>query len=371
MCLCGRCADRFLYCVSGSDDLFRDYCRDRHIAFRPGAIKGPWQERLAQWTAAVGKLPENLRNQVEREQDAVVELSGCDGCEHLLDIAGTDRPPSGNVLRGGSLALWFLLNRCRLFWDVFFHHVPREADPWHAARARPGVSLPDPAKVAASLAVVLLAHFGGWAEGLLPGAVVAHTFPDGVSFVAHGPRLDGVGNSRQAGTQRPPLTEVAQFVYYPRDGTVLLHSPFRAVEQIRGLLTCFGREALGSDIVYDRPAFALERLRLPFHPLPDADDMELVRVKALRLSYPARCGRRKVMLETLLSDGPAAIDDLLRLHVGDVLDGLVVDYAELHARLLIDGRCKDYLIRLWPDRCDLGRGAVGDRFLALLRRWDL
>src|SRR5206468_1406530 len=82
----------------------------------------------------------------------------------------------------------------------------------------------------------------------------------------------------------------------------------RAPERTRALLECFGRAALGGGVGRVNEVFDLERLKQPFHPLPDAPDTEEVRVKSLCLRYPEHAGRRKVLLDTLAADAPEAID---------------------------------------------------------------
>src|SRR5947209_4361015 len=100
--------------------------------------------------------------------------------------------------------------------------------------------------------------------------------------------------------------------------------------------------------------------------------MEQIRLKALHLQYPAHAGRRQVKLETLASDEGSAVEQLLRSHLrGGVLEQLRVCHAELQVRLRVAGQSKNYLIRLWPDRCNLGQSPLGDRFRACLQHWGL
>lgn len=162
------------------------------------------------------------------------------------------------------------------------------------------------------------------------------------------------------------------FVYYPHDGTVLLKSHLRARDRIVELFQQFGTAVLGSPVMYDAEAIDLELLKQPFHPLPDADDMELIRVKTLHLCYPIHARRRQVKLETLTSDATDAIDHLLRSHISSVsLAQLRVCHAELQVRLRVAGARKNYLIRLWPNRCNLGQTQLGDRFRTCLRNWGI
>ena len=96
-------------------------------------------------------------------------------------------------------------------------------------------------------------------------------------------------------------------------------------------------------------------------------------MKALHLSYPERWGRRRVKLETLASDAPAAIEELLAAHAGEpgLLERLRVCHAELQVKLAMDGRPKTHVIRLWPDRSNLGETPLGVRLRACLSRWGL
>ena len=100
--------------------------------------------------------------------------------------------------------------------------------------------------------------------------------------------------------------------------------------------------------------------------------MEMIRVKALHLRYPSRSGRRQLKLETHSSDEPSAIDHLLHSHVGDgALAFLRVTHAELQVRLRVEGGSRNHVIRLWPDRSNLGPTPLGNRFRSCLRRWGL
>jgi hypothetical protein len=160
-------------------------------------------------------------------------------------------------------------------------------------------------------------------------------------------------------------------VYYQRDGTVLLRSPLQAADRVRDLLDCLGRTVLGSPLESVGPGFTLDRLKEAFQPLPDADDLEMVRVKTLHLRYPGRSGRRELRLQTLTSDGPRAVQELLRAHAGGAIDELRVSHAVLQVRLRLEGCSKTHLVRLWPDRCDAGEGPFRTRILASLRSWGL
>ena len=117
--------------------------------------------------------------------------------------------------------------------------------------------------------------------------------------------------------------------------------------------------------------FDLDRLKQPFVPLPDAQDMQGVRLKSLHLRYPDRQARRFLKLETLAGDEPDAIAQMLRCHAGDGLLDLRVCHAEIQVSLLTDGRARSHTIELWPDRCTLPETELGERLRACLKRWGL
>src|SRR5207253_1334939 len=73
------------------------------------------------------------------------------------------------------------------------------------------------------------------------------------------------------------------FAYDPADGSVLVKSPLRAADRVRGLLRCFGRAVIGGEVALDGETFDLDRLKGPCPLPPDAPDMELARVRALHL----------------------------------------------------------------------------------------
>jgi hypothetical protein len=375
MCFCTLCTDRFLRSVDGSE-VFRAFCRARQIPAGLPASARSREEAVERWVVAVSHLPEALREQVEREQAAVTELGSREGVAHLLHAAGGTGLPPDDVPDGGPLALWFLLFRPVVFWDVFFHHEHRAVDVWHAAKAPPGLQVPDVPRAARSLARALGVALRRRDRAERCCSTVAYRLPGGLCFAAWSAGRPVFVEEPTAGGEflcRPvTAARCAYFAYYPQDGTVLLHAPPQPVSLVRDLLACFGRDVLGAPVQSEVASFALDRLKHPFHPLPDADDMEMIRVKTLALRYPERAGRRKVTIRSLTSDRPSAMAELLHAHAGaDALADLRVAYAELQVRLRIEGRGKNHLIRLWPDRCDVGRGPVGDRMLACLRRWGL
>jgi hypothetical protein len=350
-----------------------DYCRLRGIPF---AAAGRWREGTpARWDAAVALLPPELRAQVELDLAQVHELSGRDGNAHLEEAAGDGEVAPADVPGGAPLALWYFVRHPDLFQTVFFHHEARDARAWRMARAPSGLAVEDLPARARALAAGLRPFFGrGGGEGPF-AAVEAHRIPGSVCFAAYvADRVRLVDGFTAAGNrtlQRLRPSRTVLFAYAPADGAVLLRSPLRSADRVRDLYGCFGREVLGCAVVPGGPVFDLDRLTRPFRPLPDAPDMHSIRVKALHLRYPERSGRRCVKLETLTGDTPTAVEELLRVHGGEAAAGLSVTYAEIEVRLLVAGRAKACLVRLWPDRCSLDRSPLGERLRACLRRWGL
>ena len=348
---------------------FREYCRARGIALDPTSPR-----RAADWwPAAVSSLPPDQQTRVEWELAEVSELSGPDETAHLVKAAG-DRLPPEAVPAGAPLALWCLLHRPEVFRDVLLHHDAREDYCWRRAKAAAGIRVDGLPGRMPALAAALRTAYGRAAGGGRFCAADAEPRPDGVCVVARvsdRPRLleeftaDGEEVVRCV---RP--TSILYFLYTPRDGAVWLKSPVRAADSVRDLFRCFGDAVLGSPVACGGPLFDLDRLKHPFHPLPDAEDMELVRVRALHLRYPARRGRRRVVLSTLPGDHPGAVEEMLGTHVAD-LAGLRVSHAELQVRVRAGGRVRDYPIRLWPDRYSLARTPLGERLFQCLRRWEL
>jgi hypothetical protein len=363
---------RFLRAAHGTEP-FRAYCRLRGIPL--DEAKNTRQADVNRWSSAIATLPPDAKARIELELAQVNELAGGDGISHLLDAAVGGELPGDDIPGGPALALWFFLRRPALFREVFFHHEVREARYWRAARAPAGVAAADLPGRATALGEELRAFFRRDSGTGRFGAVEAHLLPDAVYFAARvADRTQLVEGFTETGTPalrrvRPSLSVL--FAYRPADGTVHLRSPLRSADRIRSLLKCFGRAVLGTDIPYGTAAFDLERLKEPFHPLPDAPDMEGTRVKVLTLRYPARSGRRQLRLETLTADSPTAIDELLRAHVGEAARDLTVSHAELEVRLRLDGRPKTYPVELWPDRCGLACTPLGGRLYQCLRRWGL
>ncbi len=374
MCVCTLCADRFLQGVYRSA-LFRAYCRDRGIALARPLPRRPWDETIRWWVETVNGLPKECRAQVEWEQLAVSELGTQEGSNHLLEAAdGSGLPPAG-VPRGAPLALWFLLHDPVLFREVYRHHDDRPSDVWYAVRAPRGLPLPDPRRVEEPLAARLGAFFRESTGACTCCAVAAHRIPEAMYFcVRVAGRTTAVETFTPAGAtafRHVPQPMNADFVYYPRDGTFLLRSPLRSCDRVRDLLDCLGQTALDAPLRSERPGFALDVLKRSFRPLPDADDVESVRVKTLHLRYPGRAARRELRLETLTSDSSLAVEELLHAHADGALDELRVTHAVLQIRLHLEGCSKTHLVRLWPDRCDAGQGPFRTRVLASLRSWGL
>ncbi len=370
---------RFLRSVHGTEP-FIAFCRDRSIPFAQDPGIPPRPGDVERWTRALAQLPSPQQARVELELSQVNELSGRDGVRHLLEAAeeGIGLPPEG-IPDGAPLALWFFLHHPDFFREVLLQHEVRGTGAWQCAQARPGLTLDRLDERAAALADGLRAFFrAGQGSGRF-GAVDAARLREAYCFRAHlADRLRLLDVFTEAGertTQRLRPAVRLLFTYYPDDGTVLFTAPLRARHRLTALVQAFGRSALGTGLDANclRHPFNLEVLKGGFRPLPDAPDMELVRVKALHLRYPARARRRQVKLETLASDGPAAIDELIRTHLpgGYLLDQLQVAHAELQVRLRVEGRGKNYAIRLWPDRCSLNQTPLADRFRGCLKRWGI
>lgn len=367
--------DRFLRSVYGTEP-FLDYCRQRRIAFEQtlSAALGPGDTR--RWAAALAELPHERHAQVELELATVNEMAGGDATAHLLEAAEGKALPPDTIPNGAPVALHFFLHSPSLFREVFLHHEIEEVDSWRTAQAAPGLDAPGLADRAAGLAERLRAYFRPHEATGAFCTVEAHRLQTSCCFIAQVADrlqfLEAFTDRGQATTQRVRPAQTVLFVYYPEDGTVLLKSPLRSRERTAKLFDLFGQAVLGSAVRCDDVAFHLEPLKGPFHPLPDGEDMEMVRVKALHLRYPPRAGRRQLKLETLSSDDPAAIDHLLLSHVGsDALDQLWVAHAELQVRLRTEGQSKSYAIRLWPNRCNISQTPLGDCFRSCLKRWGL
>lgn len=358
---------------------FVQYCRSRSLAFeqRPGLAMEPGD--FTRWQSVLRALPEADQAKVELELAQVNEMAHADAVAQLLAAASERGLPSDLVPGETALALWFLLHYPVLFQEVFLQQEVGEISAWRTVRVPLGIATPDVSvrkeALANSLKECLSLH-----EGTGRFCVVdVHPLKGSFCFIAYlSDRLqlfdvfteEGKHTTRTARPAFPIL-----FVYYPDDGRVLLKARQRATDTVLGLFQCFGRAVLGVEIDPAAlvPVFRLEVFKRKFDPPLDADDMEMVRVKALHLAYPERDGRRRVKLETLAGDGQFAILDLLNQHGGaaGVLDRLDVLYAELQVRLRSVGRSKRFLIRLWPDRCSLNQTPLGQRLYVCLKRWGI
>jgi hypothetical protein len=312
---------------------------------------------------------------VERELAQVNEMASTEGVAHLLETSSV--LPPGNVPSGAPLALWFFLYNPRLFDEVFFHHEVREIRSWRVARTVPGLPPGDLQHNAAELEASLRKFFRlGSVSGRFC-TVEVRRIQDAVCFAAHvadrARLVEWFTERGQLAAARVRPARVLHFAYHPCDGTILLNAPLGPVERLHELLHCFAQSILSTAVEGFEDAFNLDRLKYHFHPPLDGTDMEMVRVRNLHLRYPAHRGPRQVKLETLSSDKQGAIEEMLRDHLcGAVtVDELRVSRAELQVRLNVGGRSKNYLVRLWPDRCNLSHTPIGIRLWRCLQRWDL
>jgi len=366
--------ERFLQSIRGTRP-FVDYCQDRGVRFEEVVAAQRSEEALRRWTSALADLPGDAHALVELELAKVNEMASPDAHAHLLEVADATEVPPVDVPGGAPLALWFLLRHPALFHEVFLHHAIEEVESWRTASTQPGIDFGD-LEAASDRLSAELRRFFSLREGTGSFCTVEGVrLAEATCFLAQiADRLqffDTFGDDGAVTTTplRPALPVL--FAYYPLDGTVLLKSHLRSRERTSALLDCFARSVLRSPI-REGSAFDLEALKGSFRPLPDAADMELVRLKSLHLRYPQRKGQRLLKLETLSSDQPDAIEQLLSAHLpGGALQDLRVCHAEIQVRLRVQGRSKNYLIRLWPHRCNLSQTPLGDRFRSCLRRWGL
>jgi hypothetical protein len=321
-------------------------------------------------------LPPEQQARIELELATVNELADREGTAHLLAAASKAIPPE-HIPGGAPLALWFLLHQTAIFRSVFLHHEIAEAEGWRTARIARGISLADLPAKAEALSRAVRDYFA-ISEGSGRFCAVDAGFLDGTySFAAQvADRLqlvEGFTERGEATVQRLRPAVPLLFLCDPASGTVLLKCHLRSAERIRSLFECFATAVLQSPIESIADVFDLDVLKRPFHPLPDGDGIEGVRVKSLALLYPERLGRRKVMLDTLSNDAPTAMDELLAEHLRDeaLAEELRVCYAELQVRLRTEGGVRNYLIFLWPDRCSLDQSALGKHLHSCLRRWGI
>lgn len=368
---------RFLRFVYGTKP-FVEYCQERRIPFAQEPDGLPTLVDLQRWAEALARLSPEEQLRVEMDLARVHALVQPDAIRLIVE-AVDGRVPADQVGGGAPLALWFYLHRREVFDAVFFRQEIRDLDGWQTGRGPNGVSLSAMPARAAAL-TESLRRFFRVREGTGRFCVVdAYRLGDAVAFDAQvADRLRTVEAFSEAGALmlhrlRPALRVV--FVYDPAEGTILLRSHLRARQRLLELYQLFGRSVLrvvlGEDCLAD--TFDLDVLKREFLPLPDAPDMERIRIKSLCLRYPERAGRRQVKLETLASDTPSAVRELLRVHGGDdaVFEQLRVCHAELQVILRVNGRAQSHVIRLWANRSNLSRTATGERLRACLRRWGL
>jgi hypothetical protein len=355
---------------------FIDYCAARHIPFDQTPDGAMTEEHARAWDAALATLAGDRLAVVELELAKVYEVSGRDGTAHLLAAAEGGILPPASVPAGAPLAMFFLLHEPDLFHEVFVRHEIREVRCWRDATTLPGLA-PDARPATAALAAAVQELFR-LREGTGKFCAADHCrIGDSHCFaaqVADRPRLlDAFSDDGRPAAVRVRPAVPLLFVYRPRDGAVMLKSNLRSPDRVRELFAAFGRAVLGTAVEYRGAAFDLERLKAPFRPQPDAPDMEAVRVKTLHLSYPERWGRRRVKLETRTGDAPSAIEELVAAHAGEpgLLDRLRVCHAELQVNLSTNGRRKTHVVRLWPDRSNLGETPLGVRLRVCLVRWGI
>jgi hypothetical protein len=363
----------FLRAVGGTEP-FRAYCRLRAIPFEP--VPGDGRDTpLERWAAAVAKLSAGAQARVELDLAQVHDLSGPDATAHLLEASHGGDLPGDDIPSGPALALWFFVQRPDLFQDVFFRHEVAEVETWRTARAPANLPVPDFPTAAEALGREMREFFRQSNGAGRFCAVEAHRLPDAVCFAARvADRIqlvEGFTDDGQPSLQRVRPALAVLFAYRPADGIVRLKSPLRAADRVRDLFQRFGLSVLHEPVTDFGEGFDLDKLKRPVLLLPDAEDMEEVRLKTLHLRYPARLGRRGIRLETLPGDTPGAIEGLLKAHVGERAGELAVCHAEIQVRLRLGDRRKYHLIRLWPDRCNLNQTPLGERLRRCLSRWGL
>jgi hypothetical protein len=367
----------FLRYVYGTEPFVR-YCRERRIPFEQVPNGLPQEDDFRRWAVACTGLPRETQVRVDLELTRVHDMAQGDALQYLIEAAD-GRLPSDRVAGDAPLALWFYLHRRAAFEEAFLRREFRNADSWRTARGPAGIHLTDPREKAAALARSLRAFFRV-REGAGRFCVVdAYPRPASVVFAVQvAERLrtfEGFADTGELTLHRFRPARRVFFVYQPADGIILIRSHLRARQRLVELVQRFGWAVLhaniGDDCLVD--TFDLNMLKREFSPLPDDPDMQTVRVKSLHLRYPARAGRRQVKLETLASDGPDAIRELIDAHAGDGarFEQLLVSHAELQVTFRVHGRSQSHIIRLWPNRSNLPQTSTGDRLRSCLRRWGL
>jgi hypothetical protein len=379
MCLRDFDPNQLLRSVYGTEP-FIGYCRIRGIPYAQIPDGAMPRDDWRRWVNVQAQLSVEQRNRVEIELAEVNEMAGSESLPHLLAAAWGHELPPDHIPQGAPTALWFLLHQPDAFRKAYLNQELLEACAWRNAQTGAGREIDNPARAGLALAASLREFFRR-RHGTGRFCTVEASMLDGaycfVGYVAARPHL--VEAFSDDGEQvlerlRPALT--VSFVYYPQDGTVLLKAPIDAEDGVLELFQRFGRTVLGLELdarCLDQ-TFALDRLKSQAVFLPDGDDMKLIRVKALHFRYPEREGRRQVKLDTLATDEPLAIGQLIRRHLSaqGLLDQVQVCYAELQVLLQVaHDQTKSYFIRLWPNRCNLNHTPLGERLRACLKRWGL
>lgn len=367
---------RFLRSVQGTEVL-REYCAQRGIDFIPHAEGG--ETDVEHWQHAVARLSPARQADFELEVAQVQELSNRESIYHLIDACAEQGLPADLIVGEVAQALWFLVHQPGIFQEVYFSEATLESQSWQNAQATPGIHVPSDGGRRTAFERELK-HFFQIQES--NGRFVAsqsYAFEDParvvfVGYIADRPRfVDGFTDDGEHRPQRVRPSVSVTFAYYPADGTVLLKPRHRAREKVLALLQLFARSVLQAEI--DERSlgtrFHLDRLAEPFSPsLPEG--IAMARVKSLDLAYPASEGRRRLRLETHITDRPSAVLELLRRHVDEESRArLRVVSAELQVALRVRGRVKNHVIRLWPNRCSLSQTQTSEFLRRCLTTWGL
>jgi hypothetical protein len=359
-------------------ETFVEYCRSRAIPFEHVLGTTMRDGDYERWQTAAATLPESAQARVELELQQVNEMAYPEAVEHLLAAARERGPPPDAIPGTAALALWFFLHHPDLFHEAFLLEGIEENGAWRIARTTPGIVLDDLPGKQAALAESLKEFFQK-REGIGRFCAAEHYhLAAATCFVVHlSDRLQLIDVFTENGehtTQRTRPAFPVLFAYYPDDGFVFLKARQRAADKVLDLFQRFGRTVLGVELDQRSlaPVFHLDVFKRKFDPLLDPD-MEQARVKAIHLFQPERTGRRRIKLETLSGDEQFAILDLLKIHRGggEILDQLAVSYVELEIKLSGEGWCRHFVVRLWPDRCNLSQTALGERLRACLKRWGV
>ncbi len=372
------CSSCFLENVLATEP-FAEYCAQRGIPFTRELSSATRHEDLRRWRVALEQVPREKQAQIELELAKVRDMADHGAIAQLLTALDGHATHPTAIPGDTALALWFFLRQPDLFHEVFLHLETQDADAWWNAHATADLTLTELPRLTDQFAAGLKALFQQHEGAGTYCAVDARRLNGSYCFVAHvSDRLQFLEMFTEGGefTMQPlqPALPVI-FVYYPVDGTVLLQTRIQSHDRLLELVQLFGRVVLGVDLdgACMGHAFALDCLKERFDPLPDAPDMEMVRVKSLDFAYPERYGRRRVTLETLIGDDKFAILDMIQTHLSaaELLRDVRVSHAELQVKLRVDGGVKSYVIHLWPNRSSLNHNALHERFRACLKQWGL